>query len=69
MAPIDCNPASKRANLGGVLVFSRFALSEADRSTFGVTSNPRLCRWAPYLGLIVWHLSEVLTDLNVNCEL
>ena len=72
LVPVDCNPASKRANLGGVLVITG---SRSSRPTVQVKPsdpNPRLRRYAPYLGLTMWHLSEVLncvTDLNVNCEL
>ena len=78
MAPKGANmvsPRLRRSRCLGLLFgagYYRFALFEADRSIFGVISNPRLRRYAPYLGLTMWHLSEVLncvTDLNVNCEL
>jgi hypothetical protein len=38
-----------------------FALFEAGFQVFGANLNPRLRRYAPYLGLTMWHLFEVLT--------
>jgi len=43
-----------------ITLYLRFALFEADRSGILPLTNPRLRRCAPYLGLTMWHLSEVL---------
>ena len=43
-----------------------FALFEAGLQVISANHNPRLRRCAPYLGLTVWHLSEVLPYLGLT---